>query len=65
MTIELRNIWNTFNKALTIINLVLVGILTFNTVSYKEIRDKKIPVFVNVLLLIFLGLGVIAAFANC
>lgn len=39
---------------------MLLGILTFNYVSYKEIKDKEIPVVVNVLLL-FLGLDVFAA----
>lgn len=61
MTAEFRNAWSTINKVLTVINLVLVALLTFNVVRYKEIRDKKIPVIANILLLLFLGLGLYAA----
>ena len=61
MTAELRDGWRTVNKVLTIINLILIGLITFNVVRYKEIKDKKIPVIANILLLIFLGLGLYAA----
>mgnify|MGYP005755159463 CR=1 FL=1 len=61
MTAEIRNGWRSVNKVLTITNLILLGLLTFNIVRYKEIKDKKIPVVANVLLLVFLGLGLYAA----
>ncbi|WP_299818544.1 hypothetical protein [uncultured Pontibacter sp.] len=64
MTAKLRNIWSTINKVLTITNLILLAVLTFSFTDYKEIKDKKIPVAVNILLLIFLGLGVYAAIYN-
>lgn len=61
MTIKIRNFWYSLNKGLTIINLVLFGILTFNIVPYKEIKDKNIPAIVNILLMLFFGLAVFAA----
>ncbi|MFD2513941.1 hypothetical protein ACFSRY_08700 [Pontibacter locisalis] len=64
MTAEIRNIWHSVNKVLTIINLILFGLVTLNIVRYKEIRDKKIPVLANILLLLFLGLGLYAAIYN-
>ncbi|GAB3194843.1 hypothetical protein ABID22_000082 [Pontibacter aydingkolensis] len=64
MTAEIRDIWRTVNKVLTIVNLILLGLVTLNIVRYKEIKDKKIPVVANVLLLLFLGLGLYAAINN-
>ncbi len=61
MTIEIRNTWNAVNKVLTIINIILLGLVTLNIVRYKEIKDKRIPVIANILLLLFLGLGLYAA----
>ncbi|MBC5994195.1 hypothetical protein [Pontibacter cellulosilyticus] len=61
MTAEIRNGWHTLNKVLTIINLILLGLVTFNLIRYKEIKDKKIPVIANILLMLFLGLGLYAA----
>lgn len=61
MTLRISYLWNSLNKALTIINLILFGILTFNYVPYREIKDKEVPVIANILLLLFLGLGAFAA----
>jgi hypothetical protein len=61
MAIGIKDLWVAFNKALTITNLVLFGILTFNLVPYKEIRDKNVPVIANLILLLFLSLGLYAA----
>lgn len=61
MTAEIRKGWHTLNKVLTIINLILLVFVTFNVVSYKEIKDKKIPIVANILLMLFLGLGLYAA----
>ncbi|WP_345156275.1 hypothetical protein [Pontibacter saemangeumensis] len=64
MTIQIRNTRGTLNKALTMMNLILFSILTLNIVRYKEIKDKQVPVLANICLLIFLGLGVLAALTN-
>lgn len=48
MTTGINNVWQPINKALTIVNLILLAILTANFVRYKEIKDKKVPVIVNV-----------------
>jgi len=61
MTIRIRNVWEIVNTVLTIMNIILFGILTFNPIHFKEIRDKKIPIIANIGLLIFLGLGLFAA----
>lgn len=61
MTTGIKNAWQPINKALTIINLILLAVLTANLVRYKEIKDKKVPVVANVALLLFLGIGLLAA----
>ncbi len=61
MTIEIRNTWSVLNKGLTFINVLLLGLVTGNIVSYKATRDKKIPVVANIILLFILGLGLFAA----
>ncbi|MEJ8802533.1 hypothetical protein [Pontibacter sp. H249] len=61
MAAEIRNGWRFVNKVLTITNLILLGLVTLNVVRYKEVKDKKIPIIANVLLLLFLGLGLYAA----
>ncbi|WP_018476420.1 hypothetical protein [Pontibacter roseus] len=60
MTLEIKNIWNTVNKVLTIINLFLFMVLTAQGFDYKEVKGKTIPIYFNVLLLLFLGLAVYA-----
>ena len=64
MPIRIRNIWEAVNTMLTIMNIILFGILTFNPIHFKEVRDKKIPVIANIGLLLFLGLGLFAALYN-
>ncbi|RIJ37688.1 hypothetical protein [Pontibacter oryzae] len=61
MTTGINNVWQPINKALTIVNLILLAILTTNFVRYKEIKDKKVPVVANVFLLLFLSAGLVAA----
>lgn len=61
MVTGIKNVWLLINKALTIINLILLAILTANLVRYKDIKDKKVPVLANVFLLVFLGAGLFAA----
>ena len=61
MTIELKNVWHILNKVLTMINVILLGVVTGNVLAYKEIRDKRIPPVANILLLLVLGLGLFAA----
>ncbi|MFD2513940.1 hypothetical protein ACFSRY_08695 [Pontibacter locisalis] len=61
MTLGIRNKWNAISKVLTIINLTLFMVLNGQGFNYKEVRDKKVPLLVNVLLLIFLSLGLFAA----
>ncbi|MDX5481799.1 MAG: hypothetical protein LPK07_08955 [Hymenobacteraceae bacterium] len=61
MTAEIRNTWTTLNRVLTIINLSLFMVLTAQGFNYKEVKGKKVPVILNVLLLVFLSLGVYAA----
>lgn len=61
MTTGINNVWQSINKALTIVNLILLAILTANFVRYKEIEDKKVPVIANVFLLLLLSAGLFAA----
>lgn len=61
MTAEIRNTWKILSRVLTIINLTLLMILTFQGFDYKEVWDKKIPIAANIALLIVLGLAVFAA----
>ena len=62
MTLRIKDTWNTINKALTIINLFLFMVLNGQGFNYEEVKDKTIPVYLNVLLLLFLGLAVFVAF---
>ncbi|MDX5437505.1 MAG: hypothetical protein LPK03_09945 [Pontibacter sp.] len=61
MTLEIRNAWNTISKVLTIVNLTLFMVLTGQGFNYKEVRDRKMPLVVNVLLLMLLTLGLFMA----
>jgi hypothetical protein len=54
MTRQLRQIWDSINRVLTVINLVLWAFITFSPTSLKKDQYKKIPVVVNVLLLLAL-----------
>jgi hypothetical protein len=52
MTLELKKIWNSVNKVLTIINTFLLAlILSGGSVAVKD-KPKKIPVVFNIILLI-------------
>ena len=62
MTLEIKNSWNTVNRALTIINLFLFMVLTAQGFNYKEVKGKTVPVYVNVALLLVLGFAVAVTF---
>jgi len=54
MTLRLSKIWQTLNKYLTYINAFLFGLGTFRILDFEKIKEKKIPIFWNILLLIVL-----------
>ncbi|MCC9168705.1 hypothetical protein [Pontibacter harenae] len=61
MTIGIRKIWYSVNKVLTSINAILLAVLTGNVTNPKEIGDAQIPLTANILLLVFLSVGLAAA----
>ncbi len=61
MTLDIKSNWNTINSALTIINLFLFMMLTAQGFNYEEVKDKKVPIALNMLLLLFLGFTVFVA----
>jgi hypothetical protein len=62
MTLEIKNTWNTINRVLSIINLVLFMMLTFQGFNYKEVKGKTVPVYLNLVLLLVLGFAVFITF---
>ncbi len=62
MTLEIKNTWNGLNRILTIINLVLFMVLTGQGFDYTKVKDKKVPLYLNMALLLVLGFGVFLAF---
>ncbi|WP_299989818.1 hypothetical protein [uncultured Pontibacter sp.] len=58
MTLEIKNTWNSLNRVLTIINLVLLMVLTAQGFDYKKVKGKTVPVYLNVALLLVLGFAV-------
>ncbi|GHM98575.1 hypothetical protein WSM22_00650 [Cytophagales bacterium WSM2-2] len=61
MTIDIRQIWNTLNRVLSIINGFLFGILGGMLPFYvKKGEPLKIPLTANVILLAVLILVVVA-----
>jgi hypothetical protein len=62
MTLEIKHTWNAINRVLTIINLVLFMVLTFQGFNYREVKGKTIPVYLNVVLLFVLGFAVFVTF---
>jgi len=50
MTLTLKNIWDSLNKKLSIINAVIWGLVTFDGSLLRTAKDKKIPLPFNVLL---------------
>lgn len=61
MTLEIKDTWNTINRVLTIINLFLFMILNGQGFDYKKVKDKKVPLYLNVVLLLFLSFAIFAA----
>ncbi|MDX5436247.1 MAG: hypothetical protein LPK03_03595 [Pontibacter sp.] len=55
MILDIKNTWNGLNRVLTIINLVLLMVLTAQGFDYKKVKGKTIPVYLNVALLLVLG----------
>ena len=64
MTLKIKNSWNVMNKVLTIINLFLFMVLNGQGFNYEEVKGKTIPVYLNVILLLFLGFAVFTAIYN-
>ena len=58
MTLEIKHTWNAINRVLTIINLVLFMVLNGQGFDYKKVKGKTVPVYLNVVLLLFLGFAV-------
>ncbi|MCC9136938.1 hypothetical protein ACFSKU_05220 [Pontibacter silvestris] len=63
MALRIRSLWGFINEALTILNIMLLAVLTGNIGrrDFKEVREKKIPAIVNILLSLLLSLGLFAA----
>lgn len=54
MTLDIRNIWNSVNKVLTVINVLLLGLILMSPFDFKKAKETKIPVVFNILLLAIL-----------
>jgi lipid-A-disaccharide synthase-like uncharacterized protein len=52
MTLRLSKILKTVNKYLTCVNAFLFGLGTFQVLDLEKIKEKKIPLYWNILLLI-------------
>ena len=50
---NIKQIWFNINRVLTILNLFLIGILTFGNIP-KKYQDAKIPFLANITLLVLL-----------
>lgn len=61
MTKQIIKIWDSINRVLTIINIYLFVIITFSPVSMKKVRERRIPLVANIILLLFLSLTLISA----
>ena len=58
MTLDLRNIWTSTNKVLTMINLFLLAFIQSGmsrTVKVKDASETKIPLAYNIFLLVILA----------
>jgi hypothetical protein len=62
MTLEIKNSWNAINRVLTIINLILFMILNGQGFDYNKVKDKKVPLYLNVALLLALSFAVFVTF---
>lgn len=62
MTKGLRIIWEKVNRILTFVNVLLFGLLTFTvtTEDLKKAQKTKVPLFANILLLVFFSLALVA-----
>ncbi|PKV67166.1 hypothetical protein [Pontibacter ramchanderi] len=58
MTLEIKNTWIGLNRVLTIINLVLLMVLTAQGFDYTKVKGKTVPVYLNVALLLVLSFAV-------
>ncbi|MDP1802083.1 MAG: hypothetical protein Q8L81_12070 [Bacteroidota bacterium] len=54
MTLELKNIWESLNKNLSLINAIIWGLITLDGSLLKTAKEKKIPLAFNVVLLLAL-----------
>jgi hypothetical protein len=62
MTLVIKNSWNAINRVLTIINLILFMILNGQGFDYNKVKDKKVPLYLNVALLLALSFAVFVTF---
>ncbi|ARS37094.1 hypothetical protein [Pontibacter actiniarum] len=60
MTLKLHNSWKAVSHVLTVVNLVLLMVLTGQGFNYREARGKKVPFAANMLLLLVLCVAVAA-----
>lgn len=54
MTLGLKNIWESINKNLSVINAIIWGLVTLDGSLLKTAKEKKIPLTLNVILFIAL-----------
>lgn len=54
MTLELKNIWESINKNLSVINAIIWGLVTLDGSLLKTAKEKKTPLAFNVVLLLAL-----------
>jgi len=51
MTLKIRQLFNTINHVLTLINFFLIGIITLGGIP-KKLQEAKIPLIANCMLLV-------------
>jgi hypothetical protein len=54
MTLDIRHIWNSVNKILTVINVLLFGLILLRPFDYQKAKATKLPVALNIVLLLIL-----------
>ncbi len=54
MTLGLKNIWESVNKNLSVINAIIWGLVTMDGSLLKTAKEKKIPLPFNLVLLLAL-----------
>lgn len=54
MTLGLKNIWDSLNRFLSVVNAAIWTLSTWVPSDFKKIKDKKNPLIFNVLLFLIL-----------